>query len=170
MIQAVTEEIDGPDGWLGRALGPQTLEMSGHFGSQRIRLPYVPIIDLVSIITVSEDGDEAPADPATYRLEDGEVVVSPGATWVIEPKHRIRYIAGYNGSDEGKTGAVPERARQAIILSVQDLMRARTVSPILRSETVDGVGSKSFLDGDKLTAIVERTCDRLLSTLRVNVL
>lgn len=170
LIQAVTEEIDGPGGWLGRALGPQTLELVGWFSCRRIRLPYAPIIDLDGIVAVSEDGEETDADPATYRLEDGEVIVSAGAAWVTAPKHRIRYIAGYNGSGEGKTGAVPERARQAIILSVQDMLRTRSVSPILRSETVEGVGSKTFLDGDKVTAVVEKTCCRLLSNLRVYAL
>ncbi len=170
MIQAVTETIDGPGGWLGRALGPQTLELTGHFTYRRIRLPYLPIVELVSIVTVSQDGSETEADPATYRLEDGEVIVSPGASWVNSPKQRIRYLAGYNGTGEKKTGPVPERARQAIILSVQDIMRARSISPLLRAETVEGVGSKTFLDADKLTAVVERTCDRLLSNLRVYVL
>lgn len=170
MIQAVTETIDGPGGWLGRSLGAQTLELSGNFACGRIRLPYVPIIDIVSIVAVSEDGSETAADPATFRLDDSDVVISPGASWVNSPKQRIRYMAGYNGIGEGKTGPVPERARQAIILSVQDMMRASSVSPLLRSETVEGLGSKTFLDADKLTAVVERTCDRLLSNLRVYVL
>lgn len=166
MIAAVTEEIDGPGGWLGRCLGPQTLELVGWFGCSRIKLPYPPAIRAVSIVTVSDNGAETTVDPSTYRFEDGEIIVASGASWVSQPKHRIRYEAGYNGTGDGKTGAVPERARQAIILSVQELLRVGRDDHELRSETVEGIGSETYVDSDKIAAVVEKTCDRLLSTLR----
>jgi hypothetical protein len=175
MIQAVTEEIDGPGGWLGRALGPQTLELIGWFACRRMRLPCAPVIKIESVVTEDRDGNTETADASMWRQDGDEIIIAEGAAWVTRYRHRIRFKAGYNGTSgagvgEIQTGAVPERARQAIILSVQDLIRSGSVQPGLRSETVEDVGSWTYLDSDKVTAIVERTCQRLLSTLRIYTL
>lgn len=172
LIAAVTEEIDGPDGWLCRSLGPQTLEFTGWLGKKRNRLPFGPVISIERVETIDEDGNVAIVDSSAWRREGDEIVAATGAAWVTARRHRVRYVAGYNGTtgatgEEAQTGAVPERARQAIILSVQDLLRTGSTEAGIRSETVEGVGTQTFLDGDKMTAIVERTCNRLLATLKV---
>lgn len=172
MIHAVTEEIDGPGGWLGRSLGPQTLELTlSGFGGRNIGLPLPPYIGQATVKYLGHANVEQTVTAANYRVVDNRVWFVHDFTFpatACEPDAvRIRYEAGYNGAGDGKTGAVPERARQAIILAVQDMIRAGGTMPGLRSETVEGVGSWAYLDADKVTAIVERTCDRLLSTLRI---
>ncbi|OCP05004.1 MULTISPECIES: hypothetical protein [unclassified Ensifer] len=172
LIAATTEQIDGPDGWLGRCLGPQTIEVAGLFFRERQKLPFGPVIKIISIVTEDEDGNATPADSSTWRQDGDTLVVSTGARWVTDYRHRVRYSAGYNGTagaapGEAQTGKVPERARQAIILSVQDLVRVRASDADIRSEEVEGVGTATYLDSDKMAAVIERTCGRLLSTLRV---
>jgi len=172
LIGAVTEEIDGPSGWLGRSLGPQTIEWTDWIGCRRTVLPCRPIIKIDSVTTVDRDGSETVVDPATYRLDGNCIVVAEGAAWVCCEKHRIRYKAGYNGTSgaaagEVQTGDIPERARQAIILSVQHLRSLQVESLYLKVDEVDGVGRKEFTLSDQASNIVERTYERLLSTLRV---
>lgn len=172
LIAAVTEEIDGPSGWLGRSLGPQTIEWSDWIGCRRALLPCGPIIKIESVAAVDRDGTETTVDPSTYRLDGNCIVVADGAPWVTCEKHRIRYKAGYNGTtgsgaDEVQTGTIPERARQAIILSVQHLRSLQVESLYLKVDEVDGVGRKEFTLSEQASNIVERTCERLLSTLRV---
>lgn len=172
LIAAVTEEIDGPSGWLGRSLGPQTIEWTDWIGCRRTSLPCGPIIRIESVASVDKDGNETVVDPDTYRLDGDCIVVAEGAAWVRAEQHRVRYKAGYNGTsgataDEVQTGDVPERARQAIILSVQHLRSLQVESLYLKVDEVDGVGRKEFTLSDQASNIVERTCERLLSTLRV---
>jgi len=99
LIVAATAWLDGPTGWLGRALGIQTLEYSGWFACRHIELPFPPVVGSVSIITEDDDGVQSTVDPATYRLVDGVVVIKAGAPWVTRYLHRIRYQAGYEIDD-----------------------------------------------------------------------
>lgn len=172
LIQAVTEEIDGPDGWLGRSLGTQTLELVEWIGCRRFRLPCGPVIGIESVITVDCDGNQATVDPSTWRQDGDDIVIADGASWVTRYRHRIRYKAGYNGTSgagvgEVQTGAVPERARQAIILSVQHLKSLGTENLYLKTDEVDGIGRKEWTLSEVASKVVDRACDRLLSTLRV---
>lgn len=172
LIAAVTEEIDGPSGWLGRALGVQTIEWTDWIGCRRTTLPCRPIIKIESVTAIDCDGREEVVDPSTYRQEGDCIVVAHGAGWVTSNRHRIRYKAGYNGTSgaaagEQQTGAVPERARQAIILSVQHLRSLQVESLYLKVDEVEGVGRKEFTLSEVASKVIERTCERLLSTLRV---
>ena len=61
LIAVATARIDGPDGWLGRALGTQVLEAvvpSSAWASER-RLPLPPLVEIVS---------ETPADNGTTTV------------------------------------------------------------------------------------------------------
>lgn len=172
MIAAVTEEIDGPLGWLGRSLGPQTLEAVGWIGCRRTRLPFGPIIKIESVVTEDSDGNAVTEDASTWRQDGDAIVVADGAPWIARPVHRVRYTAGYNGTTgagagEVQTGAVPARAKQAIILSVQHLTSLQVESLYLKVDEVDGVGRREFTLSEVASNVVERTCDRLLAGLRV---
>ncbi len=172
MIAAVTEEIDGPTGWLGRCLGPQTLELTmPAFCGWNFLLPFPPVIKVVSISYLDRDGVEQTIDEADYRFADKRVWFGLGysfpSTQCAPDAVRVVYQAGYNGSGAGKTGEIPERARQAIILSVQHLKSLSVESLYLRSVEIPDVETRQFTLSDQASNIVERTCDRLLSTLRV---
>jgi hypothetical protein len=175
-IAAVTEELDGPTGWLGRAIGPQTLELTAScFGFGVIYLPYPPIIDVVSVKYLDGDLVEQTVAADRYeRLSDGALRLKSGH-WPAVGAHpdaaRIRYQAGYNDTpvDEGGTGAVPARIKQAIIVMVQDLIATKSENLFLRSEQVDGIGERQYTVSDQAGAIIRRTADRLLDGLRLYV-
>lgn len=103
LVLAATTWLDGPTGWLGRALGLQTLEYSGWFACRHIELPFPPVVGSVSIVTEDDDGVQSTVDPSTYRLVDGVVVVKAGATWVTRYRHKIQYQAGYEIDDPDLT-------------------------------------------------------------------
>lgn len=168
-IAAVTEELDGPTGWLGRAIGVQTIEASGQFCVERTPLPCRPIIEIKSVVTEDRDGHSAAADPATWRQDGDELVIHRGANWTRRYRHIVRYEAGYDGQaiEDGGTGPVPARIKQAIIVMVQDLIATKAENLFLRSEEVDGVGSRQYTVSDQAGTIIRRTADRLLAGLRV---
>jgi hypothetical protein len=169
VIAAVTETIDGPTGWLGRAIGPQTLDYSGWFGHRRIKLPCPPVIKIEGVYTIDRDGEET-EDSDSYRLDC--LIVVDGAAWVRCDKHRIRYKAGYNGisgatDGELQTGDIPVRVKQAIILASQHMLNVGTENLFLREVEVPGVETRQYTVTDQASALIERTCDRLLAGLRV---
>lgn len=174
MIQAVTEQIDGPDGWLGRALGPQTLMLTRPAFCEWITLPCRPIIGEVVITYLDAEESEQALDDGEYRVIGHRLYFRGGfeAPTVMRAPDavRIQYQAGYNGEDatqDGGTGPVPERARQAIIMSVQHMMSLNTPNLFLRSDEVVGVGTKQYTVSEVAGKIISDTCDRLLAGLRV---
>lgn len=168
-ISAATRTIVGPEGWLGRSLGPQTLEASGWIGCRRFRLPCPPIIDIVSVETEDSDGNRETVPAETYRRDGDEIVIASGAAWVTCACHHIRYEAGYNGTPvvDGGTGDIPPEAIEAIILLVQDQIRTGSLDGDVRSEAVEGVGSATYLDADKFSLLATTAAQRLLDGLRL---
>lgn len=153
-VAAATGHIDGPDGWLGRSLGVQTLEArrDNLCCGGAIRLPYPPVIEPVSISYLDAGGVEQMAD-----LDDVEVMgadlVATGAAWPWTGGSsrregvRIRYRAGYapdESGDEPKS-TLPGAIRAAILLMVGDLYRNRegvaaaAVSQVPMSTTVENL-------------------------------
>lgn len=174
MIQAVTEEIDGPGGWLGRSLGPQTLEWSGAcWPSNWLRLPYGPVADIDGVSYLDANGEEQEVDGGDWSYEGGLLIFREGWSAPSLFRHpaavKITYQAGYDGEDitSDGTGPVPERARQAIILSVQHMLSLGAENLFRRAEEVEGIGRDEFTLSDVASKIVSQACDRLLSTLRV---
>jgi hypothetical protein len=171
LISAAQEDIDGPTGRVGRCFGAQTLQLAtGHFCAHQ-RLPFGPIIDPVSVIYLDREGVEHELDSVLYRLSGSHLIFSGSfpITGCFDDAVRIRYEAGYNGTPvaDGGTGDVPERARQAIILSVQHLLSLGAENLFLRSEEVDGVGIRSYTVTDQASNLIHATTDRLLQGLRV---
>lgn len=190
-IAAVTETIDGPTGWLGRALGPQTLKLTldswhahrhhhywyyPHDHVHAFRLPCPPIIAIESVIYLDIDGNEQTVDVANYGLTDDLLWFQPA--WSApelgcfpEPI-RVQYKAGYNGTDGAivgdlQTGPVPARAKQAIILTAQHMLNTGSENLFLSVDEVAGVGRQQYVVSDAARQTIENTCDRLLSGLRV---
>jgi len=124
-IAAATASLDGPDGWLGRALGVQTLEARlDHFGAQcgsAVRLRYPPIVDIVSVTYLDWNGTEQTLAAGAYELRGRDFALAWGQSWPSARAHpeavRIRYRAGY--------AQIPAPIKQAILLMVGDLYRNR---------------------------------------------
>lgn len=125
MIAAATGHVDGPEGWLGRALGVQTLEAYlPAFGVVAIGLPYPPAIEIVEIAYVDERGEQTIVEPTVYDLRGNMLRARWQALWPRSAWQgadgetvRIRYRAGYQ--------AIPPAVRTAILLMVGDLYRNR---------------------------------------------
>lgn len=122
MAEAATAHIDGPDGWLGRAIGEQSLEayLEAPTFDRVICLPYPPVIAVTSIEARRADGWELiPADH--YEVRGAEVWRAGSIAWprwVDDPEAvRVRYTAGYS--------ALPAPIRAALLLMVGDLYQNR---------------------------------------------
>jgi len=176
-IAAVTEELDGPTGWLGRAIGPQTIELRGRtFGAWReLSLPCPPLIGGVVVKYLDADLQEQTfaADQYEVRQRSNSIRLKSSAAWPLytdDPEAvRIQYQAGYNGTSlaSGGTGPIPARVKQAVIVMVQDLIATKAENLFIRSEEVEGIGTRQYTVSDQVGAIIQRTAGRLLTGLRV---
>jgi uncharacterized phiE125 gp8 family phage protein len=125
LISAVTAHIDGPNGWLGRAIGVQTLEaVLDGFVYDPIALPCRPILDIVSISYQDGAGAWQVLEAAAYELRGDELGTAWGKSWPSTRAYRgagdavkIRYRAGYESP--------PMPIRIAILMMVDDLFRNR---------------------------------------------
>lgn len=165
LIAAATQQIDGPSGWLGRAIGMQTLELQRcdfPGGNGWIALPYPPTIGVVSIAYDDTLGVEQTVDPASYHLRGGALALRTGFRWPStfgDPASvRIRYEAGY-----AEVPALIKTAVQLMVGSLYNLVRSD--GPI-KKVVVEGVGSKEY-DRVVLDSVTGRAVDALLATLRV---
>lgn len=123
LIQAATAQIDGPSGWLGRAVGPQTLQLA-HYdcSSLYFPLPYPPIISVDAVAYDDADGAEQVVEVGGYHLRRGVFTLNNSINDYREL--RIEYRAGYAnlGSDSPPSIIPPEvlLVKQAILLQVGD--------------------------------------------------
>jgi uncharacterized phiE125 gp8 family phage protein len=127
LIAAATAWIDGPGGWLGRALGPQLLEWRLDCWPVRDRfvLPFQPELEIVSVKYFDPTGVEQTwSFPTPLYFESLPAV--RGRVGDI----RVQYWAGYGKRDPQDAtkwiAAVPAPIKQAILLLVGHWFYSRT--------------------------------------------
>ena len=131
LIAAAQGHIDGPTGWLGRAIGVQTLEADlDGFVYDRIDLPYRPIIDIVSVSYQESAGQAITLGPSFYQLRGDQLGSAWGQNWPMSRKARIRYRAGYGrwegeGDDRKLVTAAPAPIKQAMLLMIGQWFASR---------------------------------------------
>lgn len=97
MVAAATGEIEGPNGWLGRAIMPQTLAVVLD-RLEAVRLPMPPTLEVLSVEILDDAGDATLMDEAAWRLVPDaphmRLEPAPLATW---PASRaiVTFRAGY---------------------------------------------------------------------------
>lgn len=167
LIAAATGEIDGPTGWLGRAIGRQTLELRRSAFPCRgewLRLPLPPFVSVSEIAFTAPDGSDDVVAGDVYRARDGLVGLAPGKSWpavACEPDSvRIRYLVGY------APDAIPAAVKSALCLRVSELNHVGAADPALKKEVVEGVGSQEWDRAIERPAI-SRAVEALLSGLKV---
>lgn len=131
---AATAWIDGPAGWLGRALGPQLLEWQlDHWPCGNWRWPIVPFLELDSVSYVDVNGDVQTL-PGTDPLDVDPLPAIRGKSGDV----RIRYWAGYGKRDPNDaskwTASVPAPIKVAVMMLVAQWYNTR--ENVITSETV----------------------------------
>lgn len=153
LVTAITEDLDAGTGWLGRALAPQTWELtltSLPAGNCPIKLPYPPLIEIVSFVYTDSDGATVTMVAGTdYRLvatEDYAILAPPfNDNW---PTSRddfaavtITYRCGYvEGSPE--VVAIPEQVKRYVKAALTEAYDNRDTfenAAIRRNEMTDRV-------------------------------
>lgn len=147
MIAAATAMFDAETGWLGRAIGEQTLEARfdsfAPFHSRPLVLPYPPIAAVVSVKYIDPTGVEQTCAPEQYYQAGEELWPAPGASWpsarVQREAVRIQYSAGYD--------VVPASIKAAILLAVGDMYRFRETIALTTVESLPSAASIENLLG-----------------------
>lgn len=124
-LAAATQQLDAPHGWLGRAIGVQTIEArAAYFDLPEWTLPCPPVIEVDQISYVDPTGTVQTLDPAVYDVRGNAVVRGYGKSWpavrVDSESVRVTYQAGYE--------MVPAPIVAAILLMTGDLYANRETS------------------------------------------
>nr|BDD44156.1 hypothetical protein 23 [bacterium] len=128
LIQSATEELDGVNGYLGRALVTQTWELTLDKFPSQITLPLPPLQSVDAINYTDDDGAEQILEASRYRVLSGEpstLAPAYGEGWpnTLDDVDavRIQFTAGYG--DDGLM--VPARIRSFILMHVTTLYEHR---------------------------------------------
>lgn len=170
-IKAARQTLDGWDGWLGRALISQQWKMLlDRFPSEAIDIPLPPTIKVDEVAYFDESDTSRTVAEANYRTLLGEptqLLTNGSYVWPqtqCRPDAvQITFTAGYGtaGSD------VPEPIRSAIALMVSHLRSMSARNLFVSQDSVEGVGSKSYVVGGNAGAAIDAAVTSLLSTYRV---
>lgn len=122
LIAEATDELDAIEGWLGRALITQTLELVlDRFpcgDDKKIYLPYPKLQSVSSVKYLDSSGTEQTYDPDEYRVVNDATppYIEPayGTSWPstqsVSAAVRVRYVAGYGAAED-----VPARIKQYML-------------------------------------------------------
>lgn len=125
LITAARQNLDGPDGTLGRCLISQTLRLTLDEFPREIVLPCPPLISVTSI-EYMDGGSPTYTELASYQVaskaEPALIKPAYGEYWpVVQCGNydavRVTYTAGYGAYP----GAVPLAIKQAMLLMIGDM-------------------------------------------------
>lgn len=120
-IAAATANLDGPNGILGIAIGPQTLELRRDDFCGDIDLECPPLTSITSVKYLDGDNVEQTLSTDVYTTINNTLVLKPSQSWPstydVAEAVRIRYAAGYE--------TVPAPLLVAVRMMVADLARNR---------------------------------------------
>jgi uncharacterized phiE125 gp8 family phage protein len=137
LLQAATDYVDGPRGFLGRALVDQTWDYyADAFPTDcdpnlYLRIPLPPLIEVVGVFYTDSDGDEQTADAADYTVDlaNNRIAPVPSGSWPTAGTYlnavRVRFRAGYLTTDSPPADDVPAAIKAGILLTVGNLYRNR---------------------------------------------
>jgi hypothetical protein len=169
MIAAVTGSIDSYRGTLGRCLGPQLLEwsMAAWPCGDDFEFPIGPLLEVEAVTYVDGDGDTQ-----TWAFTEPLYFENMPPVRGRRADIKIQYWAGYGAREADDpfdwVPSVPEEAKQAVILLVQHMIAlGGTTNLFVRSEEVEGIGTKTYTVSDQAMAVIKTASDSLLQGLKV---
>jgi uncharacterized phiE125 gp8 family phage protein len=134
IIAAATQLLDGRDGFLGRALMPQTWRLEvPEFPEfpDCIEIPLPPLIRVSGITYLDTDGVEQTLASTVYRVVDrgsdrSRIMLAVEQTWpsIYEgypDAVRITFDCGYQDLQSPANNPIPEPIQQAIMVLAQSL-------------------------------------------------
>lgn len=128
-LLAARQNLDGPNGWLGRALITQTIDMyMDAFGGDTIHLPLPPLQSVTHVKYYDTAGTLQTYSSANYTVdtdsEPGRIVLGESAPWPSTDDRpnavNIRYVAGYGTRED-----IPEPIRMGLKLMVEGMYSYR---------------------------------------------
>lgn len=130
-INAATDRLNGPDGYLGRCLTRQVWRLDLAELQGAITLPLPPCQEVTSVTYADRNGDVQTLAATSYRVRGiGDVAcITPIGAWPDTNDASITFIAGY--------AVTPEPIRAAILLRVGHLYEHR--ESVVVGESVAGL-------------------------------
>ena len=172
LLQVAQAAIEAPNGWLGRALGMQTLE--ARFDSFRdpcLFLPYPPLREVQLLTYRDAAGGDHEMPISDLRVlgigtKAGSIAPIGSQGWPVTDAGpeavRVRYSAGYPADDQE---AAP--IRHAVVLAAVQLRALSTQDLSLRSRQTEGVGSRTWTVSEVAYQLVQRSIGDLLQPFRI---
>lgn len=100
---------------------------------------------VTSFLTVTEGETALAVDQYEYDASTGTLHHLSGACRVCwYAPLRVEYVAGYSLPADTGTWTLPAAIERATLLLIGTFLSARDRDPLVRSETVDGIGSTSW--------------------------
>lgn len=133
-LAAAIADLDGAEGWLGRALVERTYVKTFDDTTGVLRLPYPPIVSISAVEIRAPDGTWSSLAAGSWALDGRNVTPAVGTAWPDNSGLRVTYRAGY---DPSAGRPLPFNIRAAILLMVGDLYENRATSDAPRSSTAE---------------------------------
>ena len=128
LIEAAQDELEPPNGWLGRALSLADYECTFDEFADEIVIPASPLVSLETFTYLDTDGDEQTVSADLYTLigtDPAKIVLDSGETWPAIQSGRpgavkITFKAGYEpaADDENNIPLVPEIIKQYMLYQI----------------------------------------------------
>ncbi len=120
-ISAATSHIDGPAGWLGRAIGQQTLQVRLDEFDDTMPLPFPPVISVSAVTYLDTAEAQQTLATSVYEVQGDRVVLAANQSWPSRSSQpesvRVSYVAGY--------ATIPAAILAAIKIMTADLYAHR---------------------------------------------
>ncbi len=123
-IRAVCRHIDGPNTWLGHAIGPQLVEVRQPDWGDFDPLPCQPLIEVQAVTYVGTDGSEGSIDPDDYEATTRGICLRGARPALRGDREGVRVLCRVGYEDGGPSG-VPDDIIAAALLMVGDLYANR---------------------------------------------
>lgn len=150
--QYISEVRDHVETYCGVALAPQTVTINCDGFSDFARLPVVPLISIVSISYVDEDGDQQTLSADIYEARSDGLIASialrNGKAWPKTEKGSRVMVTAQVGSTK-----VPPKVRGAMLLMIGDRYENRENTVIGESVTQLPLAAEALLENYRVFTI-----------------